>query len=62
MYHLSFLLYITYLGLIHYIVVGPLMRATDFWNLVGLGLENPRSLEGHTTKFYNHFNYYTGIY
>jgi len=40
------------------IVVDPLMGATDFRDLVELGLESPRSPEEHTTRFYNnHFNY-----
>jgi len=42
--------------------VGPLMGATDFRDLVGLGLGSLRSPEEHTTEFDNYFIYNTGIY
>jgi len=38
------------------VVAGPLMGATDFRDLVGLGLRSPRSSEGHTTGLIDHTN------
>jgi len=44
------------------VIMGPLMGATDFRDLVRLGLGSPRSPEEYTTEFFIitliiHFNY-----